>query len=197
MPSLSIFIFLSFLPLSLSDPRSSQANLYCGTSRPPPNTSFIPIFVKEMEVLSQLVQSHHWGTHSITNSTPPIYGLAQCFQDLSDTDCLLCYAAGRTKLPRCLPATSARIHLDGCFLRYDNYSFFNESTDPLRDTINCSSTLGSIDDESAKMEFKEKVDRVVNNVTMKAVLNGGSAVEESERLYAMAECWKTVSRDGC
>lgn len=47
------------------------------------------------------------------------------------------------------------------------------------------------------MEFKEKVDRVVNNVTMKAVLNGGSAVEESERLYAMAECWKTVSRDGC
>lgn len=47
------------------------------------------------------------------------------------------------------------------------------------------------------MEFKRKVDRVVNNVSRKAVLNGGFAVEESEGLYAMAECWKTVTGDGC
>ncbi|KAK9272313.1 hypothetical protein L1049_002684 [Liquidambar formosana] len=198
-----VFLFFFFFLFSLSlseDIRTFEAGLYCGTTKAPPSANFIPTFIKEMEFLSQLVAEHHWGTYRL-NSTPPIYGLAQCHQDLPYTECLLCYASIRTRLPRCLPAVSARIYFDGCFLRYDNYSFYNESTDPLRDTVNCSSQSGSIVGEGDKLKFAEIVRRVVDNVTETAVLNGGFAVAKVDGgdmgVYALAQCWKTVSSDGC
>lgn len=126
-----------------------------------------------------------------------MYGLAQCFQDLSHTDCLLCYAACRTKLPRCLPSISARIYLDGCFLRYDNYSFYKEATNRLIDTVNCSSKYGVVVDEVAKEEFLENVGFVIGNVTRGAVGNKGFAVAEVKGVYALAQCWKSVGSDGC
>ncbi|KAJ1412166.1 Serine-threonine/tyrosine-protein kinase, catalytic domain [Sesbania bispinosa] len=174
-PSWVLFtiIFLSSLSHSLSDPRISEAGHYCGTAKAPMKANYIPSFIKEMESLSQSVTNHNWGTHFVNISgSIPIYGFAQCFQDLSHTDCLLCYAASRTKLPRCLPSLSARIYLDGCFLRYDNYSFYSEDTDPLRDTVNCSSQKGV---EGA----------------------GGFAVGDVEGVYALAQCWNTVGNDGC
>ncbi|KAF3444627.1 hypothetical protein FNV43_RR14320 [Rhamnella rubrinervis] len=189
------FFSLSLLSPSLSDPRIFEAGLYCGTVRAPPKASFIPTFVKEMESISQIVTNQHWGTRFV-NLTLPIYGLAQCFQDLSHTDCLLCYAASRTKIPRCLPSISARIYLDGCFLRYDNYSFYTESTDPSRDTVNCSSK-NVLMDESERLGFVKNVRFVVGNVTRTAVKNGGFGVGEVEGVYALAQCWKTVGTGGC
>ncbi|WP_284123590.1 hypothetical protein, partial [Klebsiella pneumoniae] len=61
---------------------------------------------------------------------------------MCSSDLLLCYAASRTRLPRCLPGKSGRIYLDGCFLRYDIYDFFNETTDSKEDKVNCSSSIG-------------------------------------------------------
>ncbi|KAF8390449.1 hypothetical protein HHK36_024975 [Tetracentron sinense] len=188
--------FSLFFCLSLSDPRISQAGLFCGTSRPPSGTNNIPIFVKAMEALAELVTKQPWGAH-VVDSSPPIYVLSQCFHDLSHTDCLLCYAESRTKLPRCLPAISARIFLDGCFLRYDNYSFFNESIDQ-SDTVNCSSVLV---EGYMKLEFAKKVDQVIKNVTETAVMKGGFGVAQLKggvvEVYGLAQCWKTVSEEGC
>ncbi|KAF3966355.1 hypothetical protein CMV_009527 [Castanea mollissima] len=191
-----VFFFFSLISLSLSDPRISQSGLYCGTVKSLPLTNFIPTFVKEMESLSQLVNTYHWGTNFV-NSTPPMYGLAQCFQDLSHTDCLLCYAASRTKLPRCLPSISARIYLDGCLLRYDNYSFYEEATNPLIDTVNCSSKYGVEVDEVSKVEFVKNVGVLIENVTKAAVGNKGFAVAEVKGVYALAQCLKTVGSNGC
>lgn len=196
-----VISFSSFIlfPLSSSDPRTSDAGLFCGTAGPL-GRNFIPIFVQEMEFLSQQVTLNNWGSHFV-NSTPPMYGLAQCHQDLSHLDCLLCYAAGRTKLPRCLPATSARIYLDGCFLRYDNYSFFSESVDPNHDAVNCTSGRGAIVDQATRSEFVRNVHRVISNVTAVAVANAGYGVAEMEgggvAVYALAQCWKTVNTSGC
>ncbi|CAK9176142.1 unnamed protein product [Ilex paraguariensis] len=193
-----IFFFINLFPLSHSDPRISEAGLLCDHNRPPPNTSYIPIFVKEMQVLSKLVTANDWGKYHVFNSTPPIYALAQCFQDLSHTDCLLCYAASRTRLPRCLPSVSARIYLDGCFLRYDNHSFYNESTDPVRDRVNCSSSLGKLDrNEAATLKFEKGIGELIDNVTESAVLNGGFGVSAMKGVYGLAQCWKTVSKEGC
>ncbi|TKY63227.1 Cysteine-rich receptor protein kinase 42 [Spatholobus suberectus] len=203
-PSWVLFtiILLSSLSLSLSDPRITEAGLSCGTTKAPLKANYIPNFIKEMESLSQLVTNHNWGTHSenISGSSIPIYGFAQCFHDLSHTDCLLCYAASRTKLPRCLPSVSARIYLDGCFLRYDNYSFYSEDTDPLRDTVNCTSQLGVDVDAAQRLELEERVGRVVDSVANMAVAKGGSggfAVGEVKGVYALAQCWNTVGSDGC
>ncbi|KAE9605114.1 putative non-specific serine/threonine protein kinase [Lupinus albus] len=196
----SLLLF-SFIPHTVSDPRISEAGLYCGISKSPTNANYIPSFIKEMETLSQLVTNHNWGTHFVNISQIPIYGFAQCFNDLSHTDCLLCYAASRTKLPHCLPSVSARIYLDGCFLRYDNYSFYSEHIDPLRDTVNCTSQHGAMVDEAERLRLEKSVAEVVDRVVMVAVgkkgSGGGFGVAEVEGVYAMAQCWNSVGSEGC
>ncbi|XP_059647493.1 cysteine-rich receptor-like protein kinase 42 isoform X1 [Cornus florida] len=186
----TIFFFINLLSLSLSDPRISEAGLFCGHSRPPNVNTFFTTFSQAMETLSQLVTANQWG-HNHVNSTTPVYVLFQCHQDLSHTDCLLCYAASRTRLPSCLPATSGRIYLDGCFLRYGNHSFYNESIDPNTDSVICSSeAIGSSD-------FGKNVELLIDNLTQTAVSNGGFAVMEVKGVYGLAQCWKSVSSDGC
>lgn len=128
-----LLLFSSFLLISpsLSDPRISEVELQCGNSTGLGN--IIPAFTAMMRPISDQVTNQGWGSNS--SSAPPtvLYGLAQCHGDLNQSDCLLCFAESRTKLPRCIPRTGGRLYLDGCFLRYDNYSFFNESIDPKHD----------------------------------------------------------------
>ncbi|KAK6256444.1 hypothetical protein SCA6_017749 [Theobroma cacao] len=106
------WVFLLVFPLllssSFSDPRISNAGLLCGHSRPPNGTNLIPNFSEAMRGLSQAINNSHFASYHL-NSTSPMYVLAQCHQDLSQTDCLLCYAAARTTLPRCLPSVSATV----------------------------------------------------------------------------------------
>ncbi|XP_028772311.1 cysteine-rich receptor-like protein kinase 42 [Neltuma alba] len=152
-----------------------------------------------MQSLSQTITSQNWASHSLNLSSLPIFGFAQCFRDLSHTDCLLCYAASRTKLPRCLPSLSARIYLDGCFLRYDNYSFYSEAIDPVRDTLNCSSSYGVVEDERGeRREFEKSVGDVLDNVVRVSLGEGlGFGVGEVGGVYALAQCWKTLRSDEC
>ncbi|KAK7381410.1 hypothetical protein VNO78_34082 [Psophocarpus tetragonolobus] len=201
-----IFMVTSFLCFSnsaLSDPRISEVGHYCGNHKAPTNGSYFPIFTREMERLQELVTKQNWGTHSEgMSSSTPIYALAHCLQDLSQIDCLQCFAASRTKLPRCLPSVSARIYLDGCFLRYDNYTFYTEDTDPLRDTVNCTSQYGAVVGDGERVVFVESVGKVVESVVRVAVNEGrGFAVREGEGedegVYALAQCWKTVGKKGC
>ncbi|KAG5153443.1 hypothetical protein AAZX31_05G005200 [Glycine max] len=205
-PSFVVVIFtvatlLCFFSHSaLSDPRISEVGHYCSTQKSPTSDDYFPIFTKEMEKLQEVVTKQNWGTHSEgMSSTTPIYGLAQCFQDLSSIDCLQCFASSRTKLPRCLPSVSARIYLDGCFLRYDNYSFYTEDTDPLRDTVNCTSQYGAVVGDGEKLVFAESVAKVVESVVRVAVNEGRGifAVGEGGGVYALAQCWKTVGVKGC
>ncbi|XP_022843543.1 cysteine-rich receptor-like protein kinase 42 [Olea europaea var. sylvestris] len=194
-----IFTFFYMCVLTQSDPRISEAGLLCGRSRPPPNTSYIPLFVREMEVLSQRVTSQNWGNYSVDSSTISIYSLAHCYRDLSHDDCLQCYAASRTRLPRCLPAVSGRIFLDGCFLRYDNYSFFGEAVDPNWDRRNCNSSIVGNPNENqfTRSEFNKSVEHLIDNITASAVLNDGYAVAGLRGVYGLADCWRTLSRNSC
>lgn len=192
-----IILLSNIVVLALSDPRIAEAGLFCGNSKPPPNTTIVPTFVEEMEKISQIVTNSNWGYNIINNTTTsttiPMYCLAQCFQDLSHMDCLSCYAASRTRLPRCLPALSGRLYLDGCFLRYDSYNFFNESVDS-SDTMNCSTSLRGEDD---RVEFKESVGVLIDNVTSLAVLKGGFSVMKVKGVFGLAQCWKSLSKEAC
>ncbi|KAF8010962.1 hypothetical protein BT93_J1558 [Corymbia citriodora subsp. variegata] len=192
------FFFFFFFTLALADPRIFEAGLSCGNSSasgPVPN--FVPSFVKDMESLSQLMTTRHFATQVTNSSSVVVYGLSQCHRDLSQTDCLLCFAAGRTKLPRCLPSPAARIYFDGCFLRYDRYDFFAESVDPRYDSANCSSDRGAVDGP-AREGFAATVGFAVGNATLAATGGGrGFGVAEAGEVYALAQCWESISSEGC
>ncbi|CAL5370527.1 unnamed protein product [Camellia sinensis] len=82
-------------------------------------------------------------------------------------------AASRTRIPHCLPSISARIYLDGCFLRYESFDFFNQSVDSARDTVNCAT------DVVRELGFER------------------FAVGEGKGVYGLAQCWRSVSSGGC
>lgn len=184
------------LQSAFADRQINEAGLFCGNSRPPANTSYLPMFIKAMEVLSTQVTAHGSGHYAVNSTKVSIYTMSQCYGDLSHSDCLQCYAASRTLLPRCLPAVSGRIYFDGCFMRYDNYSFFKESVDSVRDKVNCTSAVGE-DAGGVDFEFRRNVGQLMRNVTAKAVKNGGYAVWEGKGVFGLAQCWGTVSKEGC
>ncbi|KAD4586632.1 hypothetical protein E3N88_24233 [Mikania micrantha] len=186
-----------------SDPRATPAgNLTCGSGRAT-TVSFIPTFVQAMERLSSNLNNSN-NNFAVTNVTDPtlapFYALIQCHRDLSRTDCLVCYAVSRTAVPGCLPRTSGRIFLDGCFVRYDNYSFFQEAVDPATDARNCTSGVlrTNWDDfEGGLVEFNRSANELVENVTNLALNNGGFGVMGLKGVYGLAQCWESLTNDEC
>uniref|UniRef100_A0A2N9ILQ4 Cysteine-rich receptor-like protein kinase 2 n=1 Tax=Fagus sylvatica TaxID=28930 RepID=A0A2N9ILQ4_FAGSY len=136
---------------------------------------------------------------SVNGSGPDAnYGLGQCYGDLSLIDCQLCYAEARTALPQCFPGKAGRIHLDGCFLRYDNYSFFEEYTGPGDRAICGNNTIkeNSTFEESTKQAMSRAIVAAPNQkghaTAQEAVLG---AVNET--VYVMADCWRSLNASFC
>ncbi|XP_011040494.1 PREDICTED: cysteine-rich receptor-like protein kinase 1 [Populus euphratica] len=154
-----------------------------------------------MDSLQKQVGSRNWGCDFITSPLLQIYGLAQCHDDLSSLDCKICFFQGRVKLPRCLPATSARIYLNGCFIRYDKYNFFHEAIDPMNDAVVCGEPTNALTDNFLHMEFKQRLAVAIQNVTAMALGNGKFAAAEAKgrifSIYALAQCWNTLDKDEC
>ncbi|KAJ0631013.1 putative glycerophosphodiester phosphodiesterase, protein kinase RLK-Pelle-LRK10L-2 family [Helianthus annuus] len=199
---LNIFTWVLLFPLILSlpavssDARATPAgNLTCGHARAATNT-FIPAFIQAMESLSTYLGGSNRNfavTNFTPSSSPPFYVLVQCHQDLSIKDCLVCYAASRTAVPGCLPRTSGRIFLDRCFVRYDNYSFFQEAIDPATDATNCNSSLP----EGGSFDFNRSVVDLVGNVIQRAVRYGGFGSMDLKGVYGLAQCWDSLSNEEC
>ncbi|KAK3440680.1 hypothetical protein EUGRSUZ_B00956, partial [Eucalyptus grandis] len=157
-------------------------------------------FIAVMREMSNSVADQRWVNYSLTSPPPAVYGLAQCHGDLIKTECFLCFTEGQTWNPPTIP-NFGRLYLDGCFLRYDHYDFYNEAVDPTHDMLKCSSNSTVPAERVA--EFSDRVDRVLRNVMASAVLNKGFAVAGEDGVggvagaYALAQCWSTLDAGGC
>ncbi|XP_060213597.1 cysteine-rich receptor-like protein kinase 42 [Lycium barbarum] len=189
-----VIIFLANFCLDNIDanPRISEAGSVCGRNMTSPSV-IIQQYAKEMRVVTQLVSENGWGSYAINSTDISIYALANCYQDLPHNDCIQCFLTSCAKLPRCLPAVSGRIYLDGCFLRYDHYNFVDEATDNALDKVNCSSSLG----KALATTSQDKLVNLIEKVTKTAIANGGYAVAQLDGVYGLAECWRTVNKQGC
>ena len=115
----------------MAEPRARTVNITCNNKLEHNTTIFVPNFVATMEKISEQMRNTGYGTAVVGTGGPDTnYGLAQCYGDLSLLDCVLCYAEARTVLPQCFPYNGGRIYLDGCFMRAENYSFYDEYIGP-------------------------------------------------------------------
>lgn len=103
-----------------------------------------------------------------------VLGLGQCLNYLSNVNCRLCYAESKVKLPFCLPATSAHLYLNGCFLRYGNHNFSQESV-----SESDSSICGSSKKVADENKFKEIANGLIQNLTLGASLSSDDKVFNS------------------
>ncbi|XP_022733407.1 cysteine-rich receptor-like protein kinase 2 [Durio zibethinus] len=187
---------LALLKRVAGDPRAQIVNMTCANQLEHNASIFVPNFIATMEKISDQMRDSGFGT-AVTGSGPDInYGLAQCYGDLSLLDCVLCYAEARTFLPQCYPYNGGRIFLDGCFMRSENYSFYEEYTGP-NDRAVCGNT------SQKASNFREPARQAVSQAVATALQNGGYAKAQvavsgtNETAYVLANCWRTVNQSSC
>ncbi|CAO2183691.1 unnamed protein product [Urochloa humidicola] len=184
---------------TLADPRATVVHEFCNKTRDDgPGAVWADNFVVAFDNLNSDLEQKGWGITSVGQDPITFYALVQCLEDLSKVDCTLCYSEIRSLLPKCYPEIGGRIYLDGCFMRYANYSFFDEVMDSL-DMSMCSSSNHSSDQRG----FSSAVNTVLSNATSLAVKsNKGFAVSSVSRTpkvsaYALAQCWENLNTSSC
>ncbi|XP_039161992.1 cysteine-rich receptor-like protein kinase 42 [Eucalyptus grandis] len=198
LPLLALSSF--FFSLAVSDPRITEAGRICENSTWIVAGNIVSDLIAIMNELSDGVAAQRWWKYSLASPTLAVYGLIQCHGDLTETECRLCFTESWIRIARCLP-NFGRIYLDGCFLRYGTYDFYNETVDPTHDMLKCSSNLTVPAERVA--ELSDRVDRVLRNVSASAVQNKGFAVAEEDGVggvagvYALAQCWSTLDAGSC
>lgn len=200
LPTVLVVLTTALLLINGSegDPRSKLVELKCGKIAEYNATVFVPNFVATMENISSQMRSSGFGVAVTGRGVDTNYGLAQCYGDLSLLDCVLCYAEARTRLPQCYPYNGGRIYLDGCFMRAENYTFFDEYKGP-EDGAVCGNGTGKSSkfQEAAKAAVSQAVADAPNNQNYARVhfkLPGGG---QNDSTYVLANCWRTLNASSC
>ncbi|CAN0893136.1 Cysteine-rich receptor-like protein kinase 2 [Linum grandiflorum] len=185
---------------AIADPRSQTVNVTCDTQLEANPAIFVPNFVATMENISDQMRTSGFGIAEAGDPGPDRnYGLAQCYGDLSLLDCVLCYAEARTILPQCYPFNGGRIFLDGCFMRAENYTFFDQYSGP-QDRAVCGNATNP---ETANFApFQDSVRRALQQAVANAPGNGGfwqgtTRMNSSLSVFVLANCWKTLNPSSC
>ncbi|CAA2995935.1 cysteine-rich receptor kinase 2 [Olea europaea subsp. europaea] len=197
-PTAIIIILVTLLSpdASLGEPRTQIVRLMCGNQREHNSSIFVMNFVDVMENISVQMRTSGFGRAVVGSGPDANYGLAQCYDDLSLSDCVLCYAEMRTILPQCFPNNGGRIFLDGCFMRVQNYSFDQEYAGPI-DTAVCDNRTqkSSAFQNSARQAVVQAVSAAPNNNGFARAQVPVSRTNESA--YVLANCWRTLSASSC
>ncbi|KAK1269115.1 Cysteine-rich receptor-like protein kinase 2 [Acorus gramineus] len=193
---LLLLILSSLTPLARADARAHTIETLCTTTLEHNTTAYVPNFIGAMDRIAEQMKSNGSGLAVLGVSPDRNYGLAQCYGDLSLFDCVLCYAEARTVLPKCFPFTGGRIYLDGCFMRSENYSFFDEFVGP-----NDKAICGNATTAQDGVRFATLVKQAVSSAVAAAPLSGGyaraSKTVQGESAYVLANCWRTINRSDC
>ncbi|XP_069152229.1 cysteine-rich receptor-like protein kinase 2 isoform X2 [Solanum lycopersicum] len=192
-----IVLILHLLDTSVCEQRSETVKITCSTQLARDMTVFVPKFVAATETISQQMENGGYGVAVSVTQPDTIYGLAQCYGDLSLPDCGLCYAEARTVLPRCLPYNGGRVYLDRCFMRVETYTFYDQYLGP-EDMHICENrtTKGTLFQQNARRAIQQAVvNAPTNNGYARAQVSGPSP--SNATAYVLADCWKTLSASSC
>ncbi|MCD7447924.1 hypothetical protein HAX54_036292 [Datura stramonium] len=154
-----------------------------------------------MGSLQDFISGNKSATYAMNTNLPDIYGLAKCHNDLSQEECNLCFLEAKNKLTKCIPAPGGSVYLDGCFLRYENYNFFDESIQKNSSISICGAPTDITNDQYMKRDFAARVDRAIVNVTSMSIVNDGfgATIVKSGLLaiYALGQCWDYLQPEIC
>ncbi|XP_031250206.1 cysteine-rich receptor-like protein kinase 3 isoform X2 [Pistacia vera] len=106
----------------------------------------------------------------------------------------------KTRILACFPfqqgTRGGRLFFDGCYLRYDDYNFFNESLSSTDKTV-----CGTKDFGGNTTVFGANAVELVRNLSAQAVKNDGFFVGSVSRgnvlVYGLAQCWEFVNGSAC
>ncbi|KAA8533184.1 hypothetical protein F0562_033283 [Nyssa sinensis] len=184
------------------EPRATEAALICSNSSAAASDRqiFVANFLAAMDSVTPLVSSQTYGDVVNGTGNTTVYAFGECMKDLSQSDCNLCFAQCKTQILRCLPfqrlIRGGRLFYDGCYLRYDDYMFFNESLSSVDRSV-----CGGSDFGGNQSVFRANVLELVGNLSLEAPKNDGFFVGSVNRgnssVYGLAQCWEFVNGSAC
>ncbi|PRQ40203.1 putative protein kinase RLK-Pelle-DLSV family [Rosa chinensis] len=202
IPVLLISLLFLLLNSALADPRATEVALICtnDTALVAQRQSFIANFLAALDTLTPLISRQKYAAVVNGTGNTTVYAFGECMRDLSQTDCNLCFAQCKTQILRCLPFQKAtrggRLFYDGCYLRYDDFNFFNQSLSA-EDTSVC----GVNDFGGNQTVFKANALELVKNLSVEAAKNDGFFVGSVNRrnvtVYGLAQCWELLNGSAC
>lgn len=132
-------------------------------------------------------------------TSDPVYGMAQCRNYLSTSDCLSCFSAAVSQIRNCSSANGARVIYDGCFLRYESNVFYDQTT--------LLGNFGTCGNKTASQAgaFNTSVDGLLSDLVIAtpkivgyfAATKREIASGSNNFVYSVAQCAATVSETGC
>ncbi|XP_015066642.1 cysteine-rich receptor-like protein kinase 2 isoform X2 [Solanum pennellii] len=193
----AIVLILHLLDTSVCEPRSQTATILCNTQLLHNWTIYVRNFVAAMETVSQQMRNGGYGVAVSVTEPDTSYALAQCYGDLSLPDCALCYAEVRTILPQCFPHNGGRIYLDGCFVRVETYTFYDQYLGPEDMHVCGNRTIkGTLFQQNARRAIQQAVvNAPTNNGYARAQVSGPGP--SNATAYVLTDCWKTLSANSC
>ncbi|KAK1269945.1 Cysteine-rich receptor-like protein kinase 2 [Acorus gramineus] len=193
---LASLVILQFWGTSSADPRTSIAGQICSNATAVSGTILGANIPLAMSNLSSQVYQNGFGETVMGDGPNAFYVLAQCMEDLSPIDCKLCFSEIRNRLTLCFPRTGGRLFLDGCFGRYDNYSFFGEALDSKNESV-CLSSKKSDEPEKFSKVMRMAVGNVSLEARKKQKFAVGSFSDSNFTVYALALCWESLDDANC
>ncbi|XP_047956439.1 cysteine-rich receptor-like protein kinase 2 isoform X2 [Salvia hispanica] len=130
------------------------------------------------------------GSKFATASSGAVYAMVQCRNYMSETDCLACYDVAESTITKC-SGNGGRAVFDGCFLRYENYDFFQKTSESWRSCESVSSSAAGFSDERNGLlnDLQEATPRMKGTYF--------AASHRNKMVYAVAQCALTVTQLGC
>eukprot|EP00253_Pinus_taeda_P005221 PITA_05221 len=192
------------MPISGADPYITTVWRGCGTSEYANGSAFQSNLNQVLESLMTNVYLGGFNTSSVVddgqNSNSTIYGLVQCRGDLNSSDCQLCASTAKSRLVVGCQNTSGFIQLDGCFLRYDNHSFYGNYSDSGRQIVLCNTRTSS-----QSQQFSNTIKAMLLNIANEAAQSPKLFAADStvapynstEHIYSIAQCWRDLSSTDC
>ncbi|CAH9062893.1 unnamed protein product [Cuscuta europaea] len=148
--------------------------------------------------------NHHFATGQELKGSSPAFALFQCRNYLAVNDCLACFDLAVIQLRRNCSAVSNGAHVifDGCFLRYESTTFFDQNTYPANNVVCGNEVKNSTQLASTVQQVLTNLDIVTPRITgffaaTKTPVPNDSRHNTSSNIYAFAQCVETLSQTGC
>ena len=137
---LSLIIAMSTIitfpfPEANADARTNIIERHCQKLPPENSSNYLHNYHALLNLMRGEMYKKKFASKEFGIPPSRTYMLSQCMEDLTLTECNTCFAQMNHLLADCLPAISAHVFLDGCFLRLENYSFYGEPFAPFDDMV--------------------------------------------------------------
>ncbi|KAF5798401.1 putative protein kinase RLK-Pelle-DLSV family [Helianthus annuus] len=196
-------VFMVFLTIpGRSQPQTNVLIQSCSTVNATNTQNFFSNLNETFRDVRRILSNNntYFATSNLTRNSEPVYVMAQCRNYMSTSDCLGCFDYAASSIRACANFNGARSVLDGCFLRYESNSFFDQTTLPGNQGL-CGNRTSS-----RQSAFETAVSGLLSNLSIAtpkingfyaaatAPVNGTS---NTTTAYAIAQCAESVTPDGC